>query len=103
MRVEAVLNIDETYIIVRNDMHDEDTFRSVKLCGGVLDVTKGSKENLAKKLEESEDGSQRYNYVKLGPDHWRHAANYLVIANSQMANSVEIFAGSSLIAAESDW
>jgi hypothetical protein len=33
--------------------------------------------NVAKKLEENEEtGSKRYVYVKLGPDHFRHALNY---------------------------
>jgi len=33
--------------------------------------------NVAKRLEEDEEtGSKRYVYVKLGPDHFRHAFNY---------------------------
>ncbi|MBN1829839.1 MAG: phage terminase large subunit family protein [Deltaproteobacteria bacterium] len=37
--------------------------------------------NTAKKLEEDEDtGSKRYVYVKLGPDHFRHAYNYECMA-----------------------
>jgi hypothetical protein len=36
--------------------------------------------NVAKKLEEDEDGSKRYIYVKLGPDHFRHAFNYEAMA-----------------------
>jgi hypothetical protein len=37
--------------------------------------------NVAKKLEEDEEtGSKRYVYVKLGPDHFRHAFNYEAIA-----------------------
>ena len=33
--------------------------------------------NVAKKIEEDEEsGSKRYVYVKLGPDHYRHAFNY---------------------------
>jgi hypothetical protein len=37
--------------------------------------------NVAKKLEEEEaTGSKRYVYVKLGPDHFRHAFNYEVMA-----------------------
>jgi len=37
--------------------------------------------NTAKKLEEDEEtGSKRYIYVKLGPDHFRHAQNYEAIA-----------------------
>jgi hypothetical protein len=37
--------------------------------------------NTAKKLEEDEEtGSKRYVYVKLGPDHFRHALNYECMA-----------------------
>jgi hypothetical protein len=36
---------------------------------------------MAKKLEEDEEtGSKRYVYVKLGPDHFRHALNYEAMA-----------------------
>ena len=39
--------------------------------------------NTAKKLEEDEEtGSKRYVYVKLGPDHFRHAYNYFFVAVS---------------------
>lgn len=43
--------------------------------------------NVAKKLEEKEDGSKRYIYVKLGADHYRHAWNYACLARSAMASS----------------
>jgi hypothetical protein len=43
--------------------------------------------NVAKKLDEKEDGSKRYIYVKLGADHYRHAWNYAVLARSSMAGS----------------
>jgi hypothetical protein len=37
--------------------------------------------NIAKKLDEDYDtGSQEYSYIKLGPDHYRHAFNYMIIA-----------------------
>jgi len=37
--------------------------------------------NVAKKLEEDEEtGSKRYVYIKLGPDHFRHAFNYETMA-----------------------
>jgi hypothetical protein len=37
--------------------------------------------NVAKKLEEDEEtGSKRFVYVKLGPDHYRHAFNYFCMA-----------------------
>ncbi|MDD5207442.1 MAG: phage terminase large subunit family protein [Desulfobacterales bacterium] len=44
--------------------------------------------NTAKKLEESEDGSKRYVYVKLGADHFRHAYNYEGIARGYGAGSL---------------
>jgi hypothetical protein len=41
--------------------------------------------NVAKKLEEDEEtGSKRYVYVKLGPDHFRHAFNYETMARQNM-------------------
>jgi hypothetical protein len=44
--------------------------------------------NVAKKLEEDQEtGSKRYVYVKLGPDHFRHAFNYEVMARSFGAGS----------------
>lgn len=51
--------------------------------------------NVAKKLEEDEDtGSKRYVYVKLGPDHFRHAYNYALIARGETSGS--FFAGCDL-------
>jgi hypothetical protein len=45
--------------------------------------------NVAKKLEEDEEtGSKRYIYVKLGPDHLRHAFNYEAMARGFGADSV---------------
>jgi len=41
--------------------------------------------NVAKKLEEDEEtGSKRYVYVKLGPDHYRHAYNYEAMARQNI-------------------
>jgi hypothetical protein len=41
--------------------------------------------NVAKKLEEDEEtGSKRYVYVRLGPDHFRHAFNYECMARQNM-------------------
>ncbi len=41
--------------------------------------------NVAKKLEEDEEtGSKRYVYVKLGPDHFRHAFNYEAMARQSL-------------------
>ena len=43
--------------------------------------------NVAKKLEEDEEtGSKRYVYVKLGPDHFRHAFNYEAMARQNSPN-----------------
>lgn len=51
--------------------------------------------NVAKKIEEDEEtGSKRYIYVKLGPDHFRHAFNYEAIARQYGTNSA--FADSDL-------
>ena len=48
--------------------------------------------NVAKKLEENEEtGSKQYVYVRLGPDHFRHAFNYECMARNFGADSV--FAG----------
>jgi hypothetical protein len=48
--------------------------------------------NVAKKLEEDEEtGSKRYIYVRLGPDHFRHAYNYDAMARQFGENS--FFAG----------
>ena len=45
--------------------------------------------NVAKKLEEDEEtGSKRYVYVKLGPDHFRHAFNYEAMARQTYADLV---------------
>jgi len=41
--------------------------------------------NVAKRLEEDElTGSKRYVYVKLGPDHFRHAFNYEAMARQNL-------------------
>jgi hypothetical protein len=43
--------------------------------------------NVAKRLEEDEEtGSKRYIYVKLGPDHFRHAFNYECMARHSTAS-----------------
>jgi len=45
--------------------------------------------NVAKKLQEDEEtGSKRYVYVKLGPDHFRHAFNYECMARQAFAGLV---------------
>jgi hypothetical protein len=51
-----------------------------KECGVVREFAQHL-HNVAKKLEEDEEtGSKRYVYVKLGPDHFRHAFNYEAMA-----------------------
>jgi len=51
--------------------------------------------NVAKKLEEDDEtGSKRYVYVKLGPDHFRHAFNYETMA--RQFSSTGFFAGTDL-------
>jgi hypothetical protein len=45
--------------------------------------------NVAKRLEEDEEtGSKRYVYVRLGPDHFRHAFNYETMARQFGAGSL---------------
>jgi hypothetical protein len=45
--------------------------------------------NVAKRLEEDEEtGSKRYVYVKLGPDHFRHAFNYEAVARQAEINAL---------------
>jgi hypothetical protein len=45
--------------------------------------------NVAKKLEEDEEtGSKRYVYVKLGPDHFRHAFSYEAMARQYGMDSL---------------
>jgi hypothetical protein len=47
--------------------------------------------NVAKKIEENEEtGSKRYVYVKLGPDHFRHAYNYEAMARQSADSSLFI-------------
>jgi hypothetical protein len=54
-----------------------------KECGITRELAKHL-HNVAKKLEEHEEtGSKRYVYVKLGPDHFRHAFNYECMARSK--------------------
>jgi hypothetical protein len=45
--------------------------------------------NVAKRLEEDEEtGSKRYVYVRLGPDHFRHAFNYEAMARGVFAGAL---------------
>ena len=55
--------------------------------GEVLQIFAEHLANTAKKVEEDEDGSKRYVYVKLGPDHFRHALNYECMARQYGASS----------------
>jgi len=71
--------------------HKEVMERSIVLpknCG-VVKTFAEHLHNVAKKLEEDETtGSKRYVYVKLGPDHFRHAFNYECMARQYGANSL---------------
>ena len=59
-----------------------------KRCG-MTEVFAKHLNNVAKKLEEDEDtGSKRYVYVKLGPDHFRHAFNYEAMARQYGGESI---------------
>jgi len=50
----------------------------------IIDTFANHLHNTAKKLEEDEEtGSKRYVYVKLGPDHFRHAQNYEAMARQE--------------------
>jgi hypothetical protein len=56
-----------------------------KECGIVQEFARHL-HNVAKKLEEDDEtGSKRYVYVKLGPDHFRHAFNYEAMARQYAA------------------
>jgi hypothetical protein len=55
---------------------------------GIVRVFAEHLHNVAKKLEEDEEtGSKRYVYVRLGPDHFRHAFNYEGMARRYGASS----------------
>ena len=65
----------------------EQTIVLPKDCGIVQEFAEHL-HNVAKKLEENEEtGSKRYVYMKLGPDHFRHASNYEAMARSFMVGS----------------
>ena len=65
----------------------EQTLILPKNCGIVQEFAEHL-HNVAKKLEENEEtGSKRYVYVKLGPDHFRHAFNYEAMARTFMEGS----------------
>jgi hypothetical protein len=67
--------------------------------------------NTAKKLDEDiETGSKRYIWVKLGPDHYRHAMNYAVISASHSISASDIQAAVNnfkraprSVASQQDW
>jgi len=66
----------------------DQTISLPKECGIVQEFAQHL-HNVAKRLEEDQEtGSRRYVYVKLGPDHFRHAFNYEAMARQ--------FGGSSL-------
>lgn len=55
-----------------------------------LDIFAEQCANLARKKETKDDGSQRYVYVRLGPDHFRHAFNYGEIAGADFVEAAHI-------------
>jgi hypothetical protein len=58
-------------------------------CGIVQEFAK-QLSNVAKKLEEDEEtGSRRYVYMRLGPDHFRHAFNYEAMARQSFRDVAE--------------
>ena len=77
--------------------HDALTGRRIVLprqCGPV-EAFATHAANTAKKLEEDDEtGSKTYTWVKLGPDHYRHAFNYWCIAADYASNS--FYAGTNL-------
>jgi len=70
-----------------DESHNQVMYRKVflpKACEIVKEFA-GHLHNVAKKLEEDEEtGSKRYVYVKLGPDHFRHAFNYECMARQDL-------------------
>ncbi len=89
---------DEKGLIVRcnrteslDASHREITDRSLIL-PKECDMTRAFAEhlhNVAKKLEEDEEtGSKRYVYVRLGPDHFRHALNYEAMARQTASRMI---------------
>lgn len=71
-----------------------------KNCGVINEFAKHL-HNVAKKLEEDEEtGSKRYVYVKLGPDHFRHAFNYEAMARGKIgvARDFEFYSVDSAVA-----
>lgn len=87
---------DEKMTVEENRTESLDASHSLIADGDVvLPFTDSAEEyaehchNTAKKLyEDDETGSRRYVWLKLGPDHFRHADNYATIAMSEeMADS----------------
>ena len=76
-----------------------------KECGVIREFAKHL-HNVAKKLEENEEtGSKRYIYVKLGPDHFRHAYNYECMARGRVAGwgSFDVGDYGDMESANPDW
>lgn len=56
-----------------------------------LDVFAREMCNMAKVLEEDEEsGSKVYRYKKLGPDHYRHALNYCLLASERVGSVSDV-------------
>ncbi len=79
------------YSLLRNQIFDK-THYWVK--NGLVEIPRKCEEvnefakqmcNCAKVLEETEQGDRVYRYIKLGPDHYRSAMNYLYLALGDLA------------------
>lgn len=88
---------EQTMRVARNrtesldSSHNEISARQIVLPKQCKEVEVFAKHlhNTAKRLEEDEEsGSKRYVYVKLGPDHYRHAFTYEGLARAFGANNI---------------
>jgi hypothetical protein len=71
--------------------HQEIQKRTVEITrrSGLVETFADHMSATAKRLEEDEEtGSKVYRYVKLGPDHYRHAFNYECMARQFGAGGV---------------
>lgn len=72
----------------------------------IVDLFATQCSNEAKKLETNpETGSQAYRYIKLGPDHFRHAYNYECLARTRISDIAEgnVMVGRQRVSAREDW
>jgi hypothetical protein len=85
----AFMKTDEkagTYSLLRNQIFDRSHAwvknKLVEIPRRCAEVEEFARQmcNCAKVLEETEQGDRVYRYIKLGDDHYRSAANYLILA-----------------------